>query len=64
VPKPYRQASLEILIIDLTLTRAYKANTGLRRQLIEQSLRLLQIERVETFGKPPVNRRQQFARLR
>jgi hypothetical protein len=32
-------------------------------QLIEQSLRLLQIARVEAFGEPPVNRSKQFARL-
>jgi hypothetical protein len=34
-----------------------------RRQMVEQLLRLLQIARVETFRKPPVNRSQQFASL-
>jgi hypothetical protein len=33
------------------------------RQGAQQRLRLLQIARVETFGKPAVNRSQQFARL-
>jgi hypothetical protein len=32
-------------------------------QLIEQRLRLLQIERVKAFGKPPINRSKQFASL-
>jgi hypothetical protein len=32
-------------------------------QLIEQRLRFFQIERVEPFREPPVNRRHQFARL-
>ena len=32
-------------------------------QLVEQRLRLLQIERVETFGEPAVNRRKKFASL-
>jgi hypothetical protein len=32
-------------------------------QLVEQYLRLLQIERVEAFRKPAVNRREQFASL-
>ena len=32
-------------------------------QLIEQRLRLFQIERVETLRKPAVNRSEQFARL-
>ena len=35
----------------------------LRRQLLQQRLRLLQIARVEAFSEPPVNRSQQFARL-
>jgi hypothetical protein len=35
----------------------------LRHQCIEQRLRLLQIARIEPFGEPPVNRREQFARL-
>ena len=38
-------------------------NKPLRRQLLEQRLRFLQIARVESFRKPPVNRSQQFARL-
>jgi hypothetical protein len=33
------------------------------RKLVEQRLRLLQIERVEAFSEPAVNRSQQFARL-
>jgi hypothetical protein len=33
------------------------------RQLIQQRLGLLQIERVEAFGEPAVNRSQQFASL-
>ena len=32
-------------------------------QILQQRLRLLQIARVETLRKPPVNRSQQFARL-
>jgi hypothetical protein len=36
---------------------------GLRRQLLQQRLRFLQIARVETLREPPVHRRQQFARL-
>ena len=35
----------------------------LRRQLLQQRLRFLQIARVEALRKPPVNRSQQFARL-
>ena len=35
----------------------------LRRQLLQQRLRLLQIARVKPFSKPPVNRSKQFARL-
>ena len=35
----------------------------LRRQLLQQRLRFLQIARVEPFSKPSVNRSQQFARL-
>src|SRR5215472_15282323 len=35
----------------------------LRAQLLNQRLRLLQIARVKALSKPPVNRRQQFARL-
>src|SRR5262249_15562123 len=33
------------------------------RQLLQQRLRLLQIERTKPLRKPPVNRRQQFTRL-
>ena len=36
---------------------------GLRRQLLEQRLRLLQIVRVEPFGEPAVDRSEQFAGL-
>ena len=36
---------------------------ALRRQLLQQRLRLLQIERVEAFRKPPVDRSEQFASL-
>jgi hypothetical protein len=46
-----------------SLTRAYKANTGLRRQLFEQRFSLFQVERVETFGEPAVNRGEKFASL-
>jgi hypothetical protein len=35
----------------------------LRRQLRQQRLRFLQIERVEPFGEPAVNRSEQFASL-
>jgi hypothetical protein len=31
------------------------------RQLLQQRLRILQIARVKTFGKPPIHRSQQFA---
>jgi hypothetical protein len=41
---------LEIRIIEPALTRAYEANTGLRRQLVDQSLGFFEIERVEAFG--------------
>ena len=33
------------------------------RQLVEQRLGLLQIERVEAFGEPAVDRSEQFASL-
>jgi hypothetical protein len=36
---------------------------ALRAQLLQQRLRFLQIARVEAFGEPIINRRQQFARL-
>ena len=35
----------------------------LRRQLLQQRLRLFQIARVETFGEPAVDRSEQFASL-
>jgi hypothetical protein len=35
----------------------------LRRQLLEECLRLLQVTRVEALREPPVHRSQQFARL-
>src|ERR1700722_13070642 len=35
----------------------------LRRRLLQQRLRLLQIARIETFGEPAVNRGEQFARF-
>jgi hypothetical protein len=47
--KPYRRASLKIRIIDLALTPAYEANTGLRRQLVDQSLGFFEI------SEPSVN---------
>src|SRR5262249_23574908 len=34
-----------------------------RRQLLQQRLRLLQIERIEALGKPAVDRSEQFASL-
>ena len=37
--------------------------TRSRRQLVEQRLRLFQIERVEAFGEPAVNRSKEFARF-
>ena len=39
------------------------ASVSSRSQLIEQSLRFLQIARVEPFGEPAVNRGKQFACL-
>src|SRR6476661_2504248 len=39
------------------------SNKPLCRQLVQQRLRLLQIERVEAFRKPAVNRSEQFASL-
>jgi hypothetical protein len=38
-------------------------NKALRRQLLQQRLRLLQIARIEPLGEPPVNRSQQFTRF-
>ena len=35
----------------------------LRRQLLQQRLRLLQIARVEAFGEPAIMRSEQFASL-
>ena len=40
-----------------------QSSGGLRRQLLEQRLRLLQIVRVEPFGEPAVDRSEQFAGL-
>ena len=40
---------------------SYSSNKPLRRQSVEQRLRLLQIERVEPFREPAVNRSEQFA---
>ena len=42
---------------------SWASNKLLRRQLLQQRLRLLQIKRVETLTKPRVNWSQQFARL-
>ena len=39
------------------------SNEPLRRQLLEQRLRLLQIERVEALREPAVDRSKQFASL-
>jgi hypothetical protein len=47
----------------LLLPGLIKLNTGLRRQLIEQRLRLFQITRLEPLSEPPVNRSQQFASI-
>jgi hypothetical protein len=33
------------------------------RQLVEERLGFLQVQRIEAFSEPAVNRRQQFARL-
>ena len=41
----------------------HSSNKPLRRQLLQQRLRLLQIARVEPFSEPAVNRSKQFARL-
>ena len=38
-------------------------NKPLRRQLLQERLRLLQIARVKPLREPPVNRSQKFARL-
>jgi hypothetical protein len=47
-----------------TLEVAYSrsSNKSLRRQFLQQRLRLLQIAHVEPFSEPTVNRSQQFAR--
>jgi hypothetical protein len=37
------------------------AKTDLLRHLVEQRLRVLQVARVEAFGEPGVDRRQQIA---
>ena len=42
---------------------AWASNNPLHRQLLQQRLRLLEVERVEPLSEPPVHRRQQFARL-
>ena len=44
---------------------AYSSSTKslLRRQLLQQRLRLFQIARVEPLREPPVHRSQQFSRL-
>src|SRR5271169_3695515 len=39
------------------------SNRSLRRQFLKQRLRFLQIERVEAFGEPAINRSEQFASL-
>ena len=39
------------------------SNKPLRRQLLQQRLRFLQIARVEAFSEPAVDRSEQFARL-
>ena len=39
------------------------ANRALRRQPFQERLCLLQIERVEAFGEPAINRSEQFANL-
>ena len=38
-------------------------NQSLRRQLLQQRLRLLQIKRVKALGEPAVDRTDEFARL-
>jgi hypothetical protein len=40
-----------------------EAFAALRRQLLQQRLGVLQIERVEAFGEPAVDRSEQLARL-
>ena len=42
-------------------TRNYRAKPGGSPQLIQERLRLFQIGRVETFGEPGVDRREQIA---
>jgi hypothetical protein len=60
-----RGANRVALVFGTTLTaRTNGPEWGVsRRQLLQQSLRLLQIARVKTFREPAVNRSQQFARL-
>ena len=45
------------------MTQPRSSNRSLRRQLLQQRLRLLQITCIEPLRKPPVNRSQQFVRL-
>ena len=45
------------------LTHARSKVWLLRRQLLHQSLRLLQIAHVEPFGKPPIDRSEKLASL-
>jgi hypothetical protein len=47
----------------LEVARSCRSNKALRRQLLQQRLRVFQIARVESFSEPPVHRSQQFARL-
>src|SRR4029079_15017317 len=46
-----------------TTSQSLRQGTALRRQLLQQGLRLLQIARIEPFREPPVNRSKQFVRL-
>jgi hypothetical protein len=46
--------------VPLAAFRSYEASSG---QLVEQRLRLPQIERVEAFGEPAVDRSEKIAGL-
>jgi hypothetical protein len=50
-------------IVTTFVERKRKVAPASRRQDVKQSLRLLQIARVEPLHEPPVNRSQQFARF-
>ena len=60
--RPTKRASMRGVVTSL-MGQARKSldhSTGSRRQLVEQRLGLFQIERVEPFSEPAVNRSQQI----